>query len=579
MSEVFLKIVNMSISASWLVLAVLLLRMMLKKAPKWVSVLLWGLVAVRLICPFSFESVFSLIPSAETVSPEIMMDPTPEVHTGIASLNSMINPIVTEAFAPEGMASMNPLQLWIPLATMVWIVGIAAMLIYATVSYILLQHKVRTAVPLRKGILQSENVASPFVLGIIKPKIYLPFRMDDQSLEYVIAHEKAHIHRKDHWWKPFGFLLLAIHWFNPLMWIGYILLCRDIELACDEKVIRQMDNENRANYTEALVACSINRRSIAACPLAFGEVGVKERVKSVMNYKKPAFWIIIAAIVSCLVIAVCFLTNPNTGINDQLSVFIDCQIAGHFQTEESDRNACCVNWEVLGTRKRGSVTTVYMWVLYQEYSMNFDELHDKEFIMNTDDLYEETGSHIPTVITVKQENGQYKLIEYWEPKDGSYLVPGIREKFPWYLQHKALDSQRYIQKQQDENLKMAMDYFQSQLNNGGAERPEYAVITNHAGVLSGGNASEMLSLDDLIIIDNDSGNIIHDGETKDDLALDDALIILNNDTGEIVYIGETSEALSLDNITMPLVPKPIHPRFQYQRTNAHSPGTLRKGTH
>ena len=310
MSEVFLKIVNMSISASWLVLAVLLLRLVLKKAPKWVSVLLWGLVAVRLICPFSFESVFSLIPSAETVSPEIMMDPTPEVHTGIASLNSMINPIVTEAFAPEGMASMNPLQLWIPLATMVWIVGIAAMLIYAAVSYILLQHKVRTAVPLRKGILQSENVDSPFVLGIIKPKIYLPFRMDEQTLEYVVAHEEAHIRRKDHWWKPFGFLLLAIHWFNPLMWIGYILLCRDIELACDEKVIRQMDNENRANYTEALVACSINRRSIAACPLAFGEVGVKERVKSVMNYKKPAFWIIVAAAISCIAVAICFLTNP-----------------------------------------------------------------------------------------------------------------------------------------------------------------------------------------------------------------------------------------------------------------------------
>ena len=310
MSEVFLKIVNMSISASWLVLAVLLLRLVLKKAPKWVSVLLWGLVAVRLICPFSFESVFSLIPSAETVSPEIMMDPTPEVHTGIASLNSMINPIVTEAFAPEGMASMNPLQLWIPLATIVWIVGIAAMLIYAAISYILLQRKISTAVPLKKGILQSENVASPFVLGIIKPKIYLPFRMDDQSLEYVIAHEEAHIRRKDHWWKPFGFLLLAIHWFNPLMWIGYILLCRDIELACDEKVIRQMDNDNRANYTEALVACSINRRSIAACPLAFGEVGVKERVRSVMNYKKPAFWIIVAAVICCIAVAICFLTNP-----------------------------------------------------------------------------------------------------------------------------------------------------------------------------------------------------------------------------------------------------------------------------
>ena len=310
MSEFFLKVVNMSISASWLVLVVLLLRLALKKTPKWVNVLLWGFVAVRLICPFSFESVLSLIPSAETISPEIMMDPTPEVHTGIPSLNGIVNPIVMETFAPEGMASMNPLQLWIPLAAMAWIVGVATILIYTAVSYFLLRRKVATAVRLRNNIFQSENVASPFVLGLIKPKIYLPFKMDGQSLEYVVSHEESHIRRKDHWWKPFGFLLLTVYWFNPLMWLGYILLCRDIELACDEKVIKEMDNEHRANYTEALVACSVNRRSIAACPLAFGEVGVKERVKSVMNYKKPAFWISVAAVVTCVLVAVCFLTNP-----------------------------------------------------------------------------------------------------------------------------------------------------------------------------------------------------------------------------------------------------------------------------
>ena len=310
MSEFFLKIVNMSISASWLVLAVLLLRLVLKKAPKWISVLLWGFVAIRLICPFSIESMLSLIPSAETISPEIMMDPTPEIHTGIDSLNSVINPVVSDAFAPDPLVSMNPLQLWIPLAAVAWIAGIAAMLLYTAVSYILLRRKVATAVLLRDNIFQSENVDSPFVLGIVRPKIYLPFRMDAKSLEHVIAHEESHIRRKDHWWKPIGFVLLALHWFNPLMWLGYVLLCRDIELACDEKVIKEMDNENRADYTHALVACSVNRRSIAACPLAFGEVGVKARVKSVMNYKKPAFWIIVTATLACVVIAVCFLTNP-----------------------------------------------------------------------------------------------------------------------------------------------------------------------------------------------------------------------------------------------------------------------------
>lgn len=310
LSEVFLKIVNMSISASWLVLAVLLLRLVLKKAPKWVSVLLWGFVAVRLICPFSIESMLSLIPSAETVSPEIMMDWTPEISTGIGSVDTVINPIITQTFAPNPATSANPLQILIPVAGILWLTGIVAMLLYTAVSYFLLRRRVATAVLLRNNIYQSENVDSPFVLGIIKPKIYLPFQMDGKNLEHVIAHEESHIRRKDHWWKPFGFVLLALHWFNPLMWLGYILLCRDIELACDEKVIKEMDNENRADYTQALVACSVNRRSIAACPLAFGEVGVKERVKSVMNYKKPAFWIIIAAVVACVAVAVCFLTNP-----------------------------------------------------------------------------------------------------------------------------------------------------------------------------------------------------------------------------------------------------------------------------
>ena len=312
MSAVFLKIVNMSISASWLVLAILLLRLVLKKAPKWISVLLWGFVAIRLLCPISIESVLSLIPSAETVSPGIMLDRTPALQTGIGSVNNILNPVISELFTPNLTDSMNPLQLWVPLAAIVWLLGIGVMLIYTAVSYGLLRRKVAEAVLLRENIFQSENVDSPFVLGVIKPKIYLPFHMNEQDLAYVIAHENAHIQRKDHWWKPIGFMLLALHWFNPLMWLGYVLLCRDIELACDEKVIQEMDNENRADYTQALVDCSINRRRIAACPLAFGEVGVKERVKTVMNYKKPAFWLIVAAVIVCVVVAVCFLTDPPT---------------------------------------------------------------------------------------------------------------------------------------------------------------------------------------------------------------------------------------------------------------------------
>lgn len=311
MTELFLDIVNMSISAGWLVLAVLALRLILKKAPKWVNVLLWGIVAVKLISPFSIESTLSLIPSKETISPEIMMDWTPEISTGVEALDQVVNPVIYTSFAPNPGTSANPLQILIAVAANLWLLGVLILLAYTAISYLSLRLKLRTAVILRDNIFQCETVSSPFVLGILKPKIYLPYSMDGNNLNHVVAHEQAHIKRKDHWWKPLGFLLLTIYWFNPLMWVAYILLCRDIELACDEKVIAELGNEQRADYTQALVACAVNRRMIAACPLAFGEVCVKDRVKSIMNYRKPTFWIIAVTLVVCVVVAVCFLTDPN----------------------------------------------------------------------------------------------------------------------------------------------------------------------------------------------------------------------------------------------------------------------------
>jgi len=354
MSEFFLKIVNMSISASWIVLAVLLLRLLLKKAPKWITVLLWGIVAVRLICPFTIESVMSLIPSAETISPQVLIE-NPEINTGFPILNNTINPIIQEStvtVAPE--KSINSLQLFVLIFSKVWVIGIAAMLLYTVISYFKVKRKIGTAVLLRDYIFQSENVVSPFVLGIIKPKIYLPFNMNEQDMEHVIAHENAHIRRKDHWWKPFGFLVLTLHWFNPLMWLGYVLLCRDIELACDEKVVKEFNNEQKADYSQALLTCSVNRRIIAACPLAFGEVGVKDRVKSVLNYKKPAFWVIIVAIITSIAVAVCFLTNPKTKTWQSDNYTITCNVISAecdnvvyeymYGTLNVDYPYICVNW-------------------------------------------------------------------------------------------------------------------------------------------------------------------------------------------------------------------------------------------
>lgn len=310
MGELFLKTLNMSIAASWLILAVVLLRFALKKAPKWIAVLLWGVVAVRLVVPFSFESALSLIPSAETFNAHNIQYETPAISSGIPAVNNAVNPVQGETFATNPAASVNPLYVWTFIVSVIWLIGIAAMLLYAVISYVRVRQSVGESVPYEGDIFLCDHVKSPFILGLVRPKIYLPSSMDAASMEPVIAHEKAHLTRCDHWWKPVGFLILTVHWFNPLCWIAYVLLCRDIELACDEKVIRQMDLNGKKQYSTALLEFSTGRRLVTICPLAFGEVGVKERVKNVLNYKKSAFWLIVVAIIACGVVTVCFATNP-----------------------------------------------------------------------------------------------------------------------------------------------------------------------------------------------------------------------------------------------------------------------------
>ncbi len=313
MSGIFLKLLNLSISASWLVLVVLALRLVLKRAPKWVNVLLWGMVALRLMLPFSIESALSLIPSAETVSPEVVQfDPAPTITSGVEFIDNAVNPSLSESFAAAPLASVNPLYVWTYLAGWVWLIGLAAMLLYALVSYLRLRRCVRASIPLRENIYVCDEVPSPFILGIVRPRIYLPSALDEAQRGSVLSHERAHLARRDHWWKPLGFALLAVYWFNPLLWLAYTLLCRDIELACDERVLRGMDAGQVKDYSSALLACSVPRRMLAACPLAFGEVGVGARVKNALRYKKPAFWVVAASVAVCVVVAVCFLTNPRT---------------------------------------------------------------------------------------------------------------------------------------------------------------------------------------------------------------------------------------------------------------------------
>ena len=316
MAKLFLKLLNMSVSASWLVLAVILLRLVLRKAPKWTHCLLWALVAVRLVCPFSLESSLSLIPAREEVTMESLRS-TVEMEMHVAGTYVPTDTQASDApsSVPESTQSTvktdtRLTSTILPNLSAVWFAGMSLMLIYAFESYWRIRKKVDISIDLGGGICICDYISSPFILGILKPRICLPSSLSSVDAAHVLAHERAHLKRRDHWWKPLGYLLLSIYWFNPLIWVAYLLLCRDIELACDQRVVKDMAPLDKKAYSEALLNCSLPRHMIAACPLAFGEIGVKERVKSVLNYKKPAFWIIIVAVIACIVTAVCFLTDP-----------------------------------------------------------------------------------------------------------------------------------------------------------------------------------------------------------------------------------------------------------------------------
>ena len=488
MSTLFLKLVNMSLSASWLVLAVLALRLALKRVPKWVNVLLWGMVGVRLVLPVSIESTLSLVPSAEPVSPAIIGGTAVRVG-GAAAAGAASSP----AAAGPGL---------VEILSYVWAAGAILLFLYSVVSWLRLRARVREAVRLQGRIYQSERIDSPFVLGIVRPRIYLPYQLGREELTHVLAHEQAHIARKDHWWKPLGFLLLTVYWFNPILWMAYVLLCRDIELACDERVIRKLNNEQKADYARTLVACSMDRRAVAACPLAFGEIGVKERVRSVMNYKKPTFWIILLVAVVCIAVAVCFLTNPKTDNSqtvDEPAVEAPAQPAqtpADTTTEEPPAEtpaepaqtnddtqtsaetvpeddplleqaisdaiyARYASDERQGTLWIGDETEGMVWAESHVLLAKEDRAAGDTVVETTVYLYVlqeqfseqdgapvvESGAACPTAITFRRgSDGSYSAVEeYWEPRDGDAYVTDTRDKFPAAAAEEALmNDQAYI---------------------------------------------------------------------------------------------------------------------------------------
>lgn len=485
MQSVFLRVLNIAIASSWLVLAALLFRVLFRRAPKALRCAVWGLAALRLLLPFTIESPLSLVPSAETVPEYITYAAEPRITSGISALNSAVNPYISEHFSPrvpverpewvpspaipnesglspeeletlDGILSSTtypaPNRLFpiAKVASAVWLAGIAMMLVFAAVNYLVLRRRLREAVREVGNIYVCDGVPTPFIIGIFKPRIILPSGISERDRAFALAHEEAHLARLDHIKKPFAYILLAVYWFDPLLWLSYFLFCRDVELACDERVLRESGASIKKEYSSALVNCSAPER-IFAGPLAFGESGIKERVKNVLNYKKSTKWVLIFSLIIIAALAVAFLTSPRKNraadthnaadkfIDTPLRLLLRSEIFEHNRSDDAYWRFICCDFDVLGTSRDGDRITVYAWAAYSEYSFLGPESNYA--------AHEESGVRVPVLLTAERSDDAsdpnaaavgYKVIEYWEPRDG-FFAKDIRSRFPARLHDAALD--------------------------------------------------------------------------------------------------------------------------------------------
>ena len=429
MNYLFLELLKLSISASFLIAAVILLRLLMKKSPKWVYCILWSLVGIRLICPFSFESRFSVIPKEDVIPINTILT-IPDTQSELvmpATNNYVPNEILFES---ENTLATNKSISIVDIISGVWLVGTIGIMLYGAISYIRLKRIVSVSINDKENIYLCDDIDVPFIFGIFKPKIYLPSNMADNQKEYVLLHEKAHLSRHDNLWKPVGFILLSIYWFNPLVWIAYHLFSKDIELATDEKVINNLNNNEIKDYSETLLACSLIKSNlmIKTCPVAFGEVGVKDRIKAVLSYKKPSFWIILIAIISCIVVGVCFLTKQKDEEKYLYDIAIDF-LKEKYTREDSEHYSdkddyqIFFDYEGFGTSKKDNNKFAYMWILEESYYAENGEVKIG------------SGSSMAYKITFSGD----KVINIETPKDGTYYVSSINEIFPKNIANKILN--------------------------------------------------------------------------------------------------------------------------------------------
>ena len=539
MEKIFIQLVNMSLVAGWLILAMLLIRRIFHKLPKVFRCVLWGLVALRLICPWSIESDMSIIPKAEIIANDgnkisilsnhkelgdnnkdelqsenlgnnvdvnnsyegNKIDTTVKENNSIVNGNSNIissnnsnsnNVNIDNANINTGKSSEKESSFSISISALskVWIMGIAFMVAYYITSYVILKRKVRVSIRCDKNIYLCDNIPSAFILGLVRPKIYVPSHLSKVELENVIKHERAHLSRYDNWWKSLGFLILSVHWFNPLVWVAYIMFCKDIELACDEKVVKTLDVAEVKEYSNTLLECSISRKLIVAAPLAFGEVAVKSRIKSVLNYKKPTFWVIIVSIVISVVIGVGFMTNPTTNNKNNSSNEVEensetgtsdvtntTDITDTNEATDPDDTTGKMGLEEIISdaiqRKNADLAHSGKCELFDSYHIvDVEEKDGKEiyylYVMCKGYVCENgyvkmfSAVEIPAVATVSiDKDGCYVLEEYWEPRDGSLYGSDIRDKCPDNLEDEMFNNNLYTEELSFACDRKATNYFKN----------------------------------------------------------------------------------------------------------------------
>lgn len=429
-------LIDLSYAASWIVLAVVILRWLMQKAPKAQRLFMWLFVALRLVSYYYLpSSKLSIVPNLGVIPANITETKVPGIDTGFQTVNSVINPIIEKNFTPEPDAFVTPMQTIMDVAVIIWVIGVIAMLLYAVVSFKKLRRSMKEATPLKNNVMICDRIDTAFVSGIIKPKIYIPSDLSESDMEYVIAHEKTHIKRGDHIWKLIGYLLLSVYWFNPVMWLAFNLFCKDIELACDEKTLKKSTNLYKRFYSEALINCSSDKKRVVTCPLAFSENAIGSRIKSILNYKKPKVWLALVGAVVCFSMSfVSFSGNSsfveyqeyNAEINDGAHQFIEnvlLEYGAAYNRDESEPKQVFAEFTVLDVKENNRNITFYIYSEIHSYKLNSGmlELDNRSFFSGI------------AAITAEYSDGNYELLEFWYPGDGELYWKDIHEKFPSYL--------------------------------------------------------------------------------------------------------------------------------------------------